>query len=609
MLAPRRLHHQLVLIMCTLLVLVIASFGAYTAKSQTDAAAASAKELLRTHASNLASASANLILEDSLDELETLLRRSANFNNIVDLLVVSPQGQTLAHVRHDAHAKPVAVFDERHSLTLPAISAGNSQEWDHISNQMVAWQEVQVDKLIGWVRVTQNVQDLIDQQQRIWRSIWIAMGVAVVVTTAMVMLILRRPMALLDQARQFSMDMVESPGIQIELAGPYELRQLYKGLNDSSMLRRQQQLLLDKNISDLQRHEAKLAEQNEQLSAISSLSPDGLVTFCQDDRVQFVNAAFSALTGLPGQQLVGRPRSELDLMLKDLADDETPFAGLDACFADPLDGQTVTAQTLHRQGSPAMALTLRGMFSQAQTVSRVLYVCDVTQQHRLDQMKSEFLQMAAHELRTPMASILGFTELMLTRDMSPAKQKELLGRVYRQSQSMAEILNELLDLARIESRRGQDFDLAHTDLADVVQAVITGFQPPEGRDPPLVSPAPGPMLALVDAGKAQRAVLNVLSNAYKYSPNGGPVTVHYVLPDAVDGKQTIGVVIEDHGLGLSREHLARMGERFFRADKSGHIPGTGLGISIVQEIMALMGGRMQVESTLGQGTTVTLWFS
>ncbi|MDO9235478.1 MAG: PAS domain-containing sensor histidine kinase [Aquabacterium sp.] len=609
MLAPRRLHQQLVLIMGALLVLVIAVFGAYTAQSQSDAAAASAQELVNTHASNLASASADLILTDSLDVLEELLRRSANFNSIVDILVVSPDGQTLGHVRHDAHTKPVVLYDPLSSRTLPPVSSGHTQTFDEAKSHMVAWQAIQVNKVIGWVRVTQNVQDLIDQQQRIWRSIWVAMAVAVLASTTLLMLFLRRPMSLLDKARQFSMDMVESPGIQIELAGPYELRQLYKGLNESSMLRRQQQLLLDKNISDLQRHEAKLAEQNEQLSAISSLSPDGLVTFCQDDRVQFVNAAFSALTGLRGQQLVGHPRSELDLMLKDLADDETPFAGLDACFADPIEGQTVTAQTLHRQSSPPMALTLRGMFSQAQTVSRVLYVCDVTQQHRLDQMKSEFLQMAAHELRTPMASILGFTELMLTRDMSPVKQKELLGRVYRQSQSMAEILNELLDLARIESRRGQDFNLAQTDLADVVQAVIAGFQPPEGRDPPLVSPAPGPMLALVDEGKAQRAVLNVLSNAYKYSPNGGPVTVRYVVPDAVDGRQSIGVVIEDHGLGLSPEHLARMGERFFRADKSGHIPGTGLGISIVQEIMALMGGRMQVDSTLGQGTTVTLWFS
>ena len=105
----------------------------------------------------------------------------------------------------------------------------------------------------------------------------------------------------------------------------------------------------------------------------------------------------------------------------------------------------------------------------------------------------------------------------------------------------------------------------------------------------------------------QQAVLNILSNAYKYSPDGGPVQVHNVLAEPDAGRHRFGVQIEDQGMGLSPEHLARLGERFFRADKSGSIPGTGLGVSIVKELMELMGGRMQVDSELGKGTTVTLW--
>jgi signal transduction histidine kinase len=145
------------------------------------------------------------------------------------------------------------------------------------------------------------------------------------------------------------------------------------------------------------------------------------------------------------------------------------------------------------------------------------------------------------------------------------------------------------------------------DLADVVAPVINDFKPPAGRQPPQVDEGIVPMPVHVDVHKMQQAVLNVLSNAYKYSPEGGPVFVRYLVADAEQGRHRFAVEIEDQGMGLSPDHLARLGERFFRADKSGSIPGTGLGVSIVKELMELMGGRMHVASELGKGTTVTLW--
>jgi two-component system, OmpR family, sensor histidine kinase VicK len=114
-----------------------------------------------------------------------------------------------------------------------------------------------------------------------------------------------------------------------------------------------------------------------------------------------------------------------------------------------------------------------------------------------------------------------------------------------------------------------------------------------------------------DPQKLKQAVLNVLSNAYKYSPGGGEVRVSFVSADEAalaEGPQRFGVRISDQGIGMSPDQVARMGERFFRADKSGNIPGTGLGLSIVKELLDLMGGRMQVRSELGRGTEVTLWW-
>jgi signal transduction histidine kinase len=98
----------------------------------------------------------------------------------------------------------------------------------------------------------------------------------------------------------------------------------------------------------------------------------------------------------------------------------------------------------------------------------------------------------------------------------------------------------------------------------------------------------------------------VLSNAYKYSPQGGEVTLRIV--EATDnGVHEVGVEVRDQGIGMAPEHLARVSERFFRADASGTIPGTGLGMSIVKEIIGLLGGRLALASAPGQGTCVTLW--
>ncbi|HET8695487.1 MAG TPA: HAMP domain-containing sensor histidine kinase, partial [Aquabacterium sp.] len=199
-----------------------------------------------------------------------------------------------------------------------------------------------------------------------------------------------------------------------------------------------------------------------------------------------------------------------------------------------------------------------------------------------------------------------FTELLLTRELKPEKQKDLLGRIYRQSEAMVGIINELLDLARIEARQGKDFSFQACNLADLVKGVIGDFKTPEGRDAPEVSWPDVPASAWVDGKKMQQAVLNILSNAYKYSPQGGAVEVGFVTRQH-QGRPQCGVFIRDHGIGLSADQLSRVGERFYRADKSGNIPGTGLGVTIVKEILELMGGSVHIESELGAGSCVTLW--
>lgn len=610
---PRRLHVQLIAMVSALLVLALSLLGGYTVHEQGRLQQRAAEGHAATLARNVAVASTNLILTDSLDGLEELATHSAEVGDTLSLLVLGKQSEVLAHVERRPGAAPRVIHDHR----LPAGVHVPVQQGSMPSPVLVphpghieAWHPVVAAGLIGWVRVEHDTRSSAQDRARIWRNTLVVAVAAVVVCVALLSAFLRRPMRSLATARRFARQIVDAKGALLPLeSGPLEVTELRESLNEASMLMCQQMIMLEHNMRELQAHEAQLADQNDQLGAISRLSQDGLVTFDREGRVRFVNSAFLRHTGLSESMVMSWDLAGLSDALGALVPEHKPFAGLEAVFQGS-GGASADAVVLELAGECRKVLSLSGQCSQQGSVSRVLYVCDVTRQHTLDEMKSEFLSMAAHELRTPMVSIFGFTELMLKREMSAEQRQDLLGRIYRQSQAMVAILNELLDLARIEARRGQDFLIEELDLGEVVQAVLADHRPPEGRAAPVVVPLAQPMPVRADRIKLRQAVLNILSNAYKYSPDGGEVVVRFVTEAARDeaGTPRFGVAVEDHGIGLSPDHVARLGERFFRADKSGNIPGTGLGVSIVKELMDLMGGRMQVVSNLGRGTTVTLWW-
>jgi signal transduction histidine kinase len=200
-----------------------------------------------------------------------------------------------------------------------------------------------------------------------------------------------------------------------------------------------------------------------------------------------------------------------------------------------------------------------------------------------------------------MASIMGFSELLLRRAYSPETARDMLDTIHRQATRLTGLLNELLDLARIEARAGKDFKFTRRDLGSLVrESVATALGGVERVGHMRV--AEGLPEVNIDAAKLQQALLNILSNAVKYSPTGSDVDIDVeYIDDHVVARVT------DHGIGMKPEEVARVFERFYRADPSGNIPGTGLGMSLVKEIVERHGGRVEIDSRHGQGTRVSLY--
>jgi PAS domain S-box-containing protein len=350
--------------------------------------------------------------------------------------------------------------------------------------------------------------------------------------------------------------------------------------------------------------EQNLQARTREMNTVLDLSPDGFVAINRKGLVQYVSPAFGRMSGLAQAELIKLPEPQFWSRLQALCPPDTDlWAMLEAHHSSTM--RTKSRGVRFVLGSPTRrVLEVVRSNSEGVDVATLLHFRDVSLESEVERMKSEFLANAAHELRTPLASIHGFSEVLLTQTLDESARMEFTGIVHKQSAHMTELLNELLDLARIEARRGTDFVLRTQDIRTTVMDIVRSFKVPAGRTPPVCTVQETPLFARIDTAKIRQAVLNVLSNAYKYSPHGGDVLV--TVEPFHQGSEMVQVAVVDHGIGMGPSVLSRLFERFFRADTSGRVPGTGLGLSIVKEIIELHQGEVGVVSQPGKATRVAL---
>ena len=237
---------------------------------------------------------------------------------------------------------------------------------------------------------------------------------------------------------------------------------------------------------------------------------------------------------------------------------------------------------------------------------------DITERKRIeeslernDRMKTEFISTAAHELRTPLTTLLGFTELLMQprfRDILSTEEKgEFLREIYAKGRQLTRIVEDLLDLSRLETGQTLPLRRQPIDLGALLEKEIRSFQ---GRFPShcleLVLTDPCPPDLPVDAGRLEQVVENLLDNAIKFSPAGCRITLTGRLIE-----EGYLLAVRDEGRGLTPEQRERVFDKFYRADASNTAaPGLGLGMCIGRQIVEAHGGRIWVESEVGRGTTV-----
>ena len=258
-------------------------------------------------------------------------------------------------------------------------------------------------------------------------------------------------------------------------------------------------------------------------------------------------------------------------------------------------------ETLNLFGPPPRTIELNS-FPLAD--GAVVAIEDVSEKARLDQVRTDFVANISHELKTPVGAISVLAET-LEGEVTDQLATKLAGRIVAEAQRMADTINDLMELSRIE--KGGDRVTGPVDLVEVVRDSVQRVQAlaeRAGVSIRVVKPE-GPLMIEADFRQLVSAVGNVVDNAVKYSDEGSTVTVSVLRePDSAV------VDVKDTGIGIGAEHLDRIFERFYRADKarSRDTGGTGLGLSIVRNIVTQHGGQVNVESLEGKGSTFRLVF-
>jgi two-component system, OmpR family, phosphate regulon sensor histidine kinase PhoR len=383
---------------------------------------------------------------------------------------------------------------------------------------------------------------------------------------------------------------------RIERPSASELTALAEALNEMAAQ-------LHDRINQLQ------AQQHEHEAILQSMN-SGVIALDLNQRVLRMNRFAKELLGVGGETAATEPASDKSpcytgRLLQEVVRSDDLNHYVDAVMRDEARGAVEFRLRIHPESivqATSSPLTDAG----DRRVGVLIVLNDVTPLRRLESLRSDFAANVSHELRTPITSIKGYVETLLEVGVQDAHQaRGFLDIIKRNSDRLAAIVEDILSLAWLEQPgTRQALEREVTQIAPVLESVASQFEEAaQAKRITLTVQSPPELAALMNRQLVEQALANYVSNAIKYSPPDTAVTV-----DAQDSDGWVTISVSDEGPGISREHLPRVFERFYRVDKarSRELGGTGLGLAIVKHIALVHGGRVDVQSTLGQGSVFHL---
>lgn len=522
--------------------------------------------------------------ETAVDELCKRLGQAGS----VRMTVISPSGRVMG----DTDENPAQM--ENHADRPEVIqvlqgqvgtSTRHSQTLD-ITMRYVAVPITRQGSVIAALRLAQSIESIDQATATLRHQIITGGAIVLLAAAALIGMVSRRISGPLEDIR-LGVERFATGDLKHKIPIPdwQEMTPVAKAIN-------QMALQLDERIR------VTMAERNK-LDAILSSMSEGVLAVDDQINLLILNEAASRLLGCLRPIRPGRPLWEVVWNTELLAFVERVLAG-----EDSLEGQMVQWEGRQDRHFQARGAALRD--SAGRRIGAVIVLNDVTQLRRLEHMRRDFVANVSHELKTPITSIKGFIETLSDGAIhDPEDAKRFLDIVSRQTQRLNAIIDDLLTLSRVEQQTDRsEIELQTGPLRPVIQAAVQLCQSKaDEKEVSLQILGEATAAARMNAPLLEQAIVNLIDNAIKYSNPKTEVRI-----EATRANGTVTIRVTDFGCGIEPHYLPRLFERFYRVDKarSRTQGGTGLGLAIVKHIAQAHGGRVEVESTPGKGSSFSI---
>lgn len=586
-LRPQRLMFMLVFPVFILLTSSMTLFSYRIVQQEKQQSISNLKMQLSLLANNLAVSGAEFLLKRDYTAIEQMLLRVTQFPDIDEIQVSDVTGRVLSKVvMEHQQLRPNFTL---HTLRIPETA---DVRMEIQTGYLVIWHPVYLGDLLGWIRVRHSLASIDAITHRIWTENILFGLLLLGGTSLLLLLILRKPVNTIELYAKFAKHIGFKSGEQLRIGRTSrELETLGHALNRSSARLHEQELAIQKGIEDLER-----------LAAFPEHSPDVMLSVNFQGKLQYINPYGQNLLTKMGIQKEDihslLPQNFLALLEKFQQDGETlreiedEYAGFTFIWSF---APILKLNLLHCYG---IDITAR---KQAEEQARNALI-EKGEAEIASQAKSMFLANMSHEIRTPLTAIIGFSEALLDVNQSMAERFEGIQIINRAGQHLLTIINDILDLSKIEAGR-LEAERVPVQLFSPVEEVSTlaRLQADSKGIGFAVEPVfPLPKMVLSDPVRIRQILFNLISNAIKFTEQGSVIL--RISFDKV--AEELGLAVCDTGIGISPEQLSRMFQPFSQADTSTtrRFGGTGLGLVLSKQLAEMLGGTITVTSTLGVGS-------
>ena len=552
---------------------------------------------------SLASSLSNNVVLTEYDELEEILLKTVEFPEVESLKIIDLNGVVLSHVKKINPETVQVQFSNAEDFGPPQLKNTDKPISFLEKNTLAIWYPLKSSSVLGWLNINISFAELKSRRNHIIVDNVVGASIVIIIDVLVLLFVLIKPTRKIGRAIEVAeqLDTINPPHTS-EMGGSYELNKLFSALNGAAKRLKLQHQKIENNTNELRESNLKLAHSKERFDRAINGSNDGLWDCDIQKSLVWCSSRFNALLGYEAKST----QISMDEFIR-------YFDPKDKCSIDPIFKFINTFEKtlderckLKCNDGNYIWFRIRGRLyydSEGIPVDLAGSIMDISEQVRVEAMKDEFVATVSHELRTPLTSIRGSLALITGGAVGGVDKKmtSMLEIADRNTERLLNIINDILDMSKIEAGK-VIYHFEEMELVEFIKESIElnhGLAETHKASLKLITDLKQAWVS-TDGGRLNQIMNNLISNAVKFSGEGGNVTLRLS-----QYKGYYRLAVEDNGSGIKKSYQPFLFNKFTQEQSSQtrETGGTGLGLAITKVLIEQLGGKISYSTIQGKGTT------